>query len=278
MENQQYIPEDEIDLRQYIKIILKRKKLILAIFLASVFSAAIISLLLPKAYEITSTVQLGSIDGLLIKNEEAKAIMANQNLLLSVINELKLKTNIESLKKSIKITDITGTDLLKIKITCSDIGTAKKINDAIISPLITQGRALYQERSAIISERLNELGIEIKNVEEDISRTQSLILGVSSSDRVSQPDISLRIILLQNTLPNYESNLTALRSQRNGLKLLLSSAKSFKVFDEPIDPEKPVSPKKCQIVVTAGVLSLFFGIFLVFFLESWQDDKKGAVK
>jgi len=278
MENQQYMPEDEIDLRQYIKIILKRKKLILAVFLVSVFTAAIISLLMPKAYEITSTIQLGSIDGLLIKNEEAKAIMTSQNLLLSVINDLKLKTNIESLKKSIKISDITGTDLLKIKITYSDIDTVKKINDAIISLLIAQGQALYQERSAIISERLNELGMEVKNAEEDISRTQDLISGASGSERASQADISLRIILLQNTLPNYESNLTALRSQRNGLKLLLSGAKNFKIFDEPVGPEKPVSPKKTQIVITAGIHSLIFGVFLVFFLESWQEDRKGAAK
>lgn len=278
MENQQYAQEDEIDLREYINVIIKRKKLILAIFLVSVFTAAIVSLLLPKTYEITSTVQLGSIDGLLINKEETRAIMTNQNLLLSIIEDLKLKKSIEVLQKAIKISDISGTNLLKIKIAYSDISTAKEINDAITSPLLAQGQALYQERSAIINERLTELGMEIKNAEEDISRTQNLISGVPGDNRVSQSDISLRIILLQNTLPNYESNLTALRSQRNGLKLLLANAKGFKVFDEPILPEKPISPKKRQIVITAGIFSLMFGIFLVFFLEFWQEDKKGAVK
>ncbi|MFA5351606.1 MAG: Wzz/FepE/Etk N-terminal domain-containing protein [Candidatus Omnitrophota bacterium] len=278
MENQQYISEDEIDLRQYLKIIIKRKKLILTIFLVSVFAAAIISLLIPKTYEITSIVQLGSIDGLLIKNEEAKAIMTNQNLLLSIISDLKLKASVEGLQKAIKISDISGTDLLKIKIAYSDVDAAQKIIEAITSPLFVQGQALYQERSVIINERLNELNMEIKNAEEDINRTQNLISGALGSSNVSQADISLRVILLQNTLPNYESNLTALRSQRNGLKLLLSDAKSFKVFDKPIRLENPISPKKPQIVMTTGILSLILGIFLVFSLEFFQEDRKGAVK
>ena len=35
MENQQYVQEDEIDIREYINVIIKRKKLILSIFLTA---------------------------------------------------------------------------------------------------------------------------------------------------------------------------------------------------------------------------------------------------
>ncbi|MFA7294740.1 MAG: Wzz/FepE/Etk N-terminal domain-containing protein, partial [Candidatus Omnitrophota bacterium] len=112
MENQQCAQEDEIDIREYINVIIKRKKLILAIFLVSVFTAAIVSLIMPKVYEIASIVQLGSVNEPLIKNEEAKAIMLNQNLLLSIVNELNLKIGVEGLQKAIKINDLAGTNLL----------------------------------------------------------------------------------------------------------------------------------------------------------------------
>jgi uncharacterized protein involved in exopolysaccharide biosynthesis len=274
MENQQYVQEDEIDIREYINVIIKRKKLILAIFLVSVATAAIVSLRMPKIYEITSTVQLGSVNELLIKNEEAKSIMLNQNLLLSIINDLNLKTTVEGLQKAIKISDLAGTNLLKIKIIYSDIDTAFKINDAIVNPLIAQGQNMYKERSAIINERLKELYGAIKNAEEDIIRTQNMIMGIPSSKDISQAELSLRMIILQNTLPKYENNLTDLRNQRNDLQILLSSSKDFKVFEAPIRPRNPVGSNKKQKVIVAGILSLIFGVFLAFVLEFWKRSKK----
>jgi uncharacterized protein involved in exopolysaccharide biosynthesis len=274
MESQQYIQEDEIDIREYINVIIKRKKLIMSIFLAAVVISAIVSLMMPKVYEITTTVQLGSVNGPLIKNEEAKLIMLNQNLLLFVINDLNLKITPDALQKEIKISDIKDTDLLKIKITYSSIDTALKINDAIVNPLIAQGQNVYKERINIINERLKELLGAIKNAEEDIVRTQNLIMGIPSSKDITQAEVSLRMIILQNTLPKYENNLTELRNQRNDLQILLLSSKDFKVFDAPIKPKHPIGPKKKQNVFIAGMFSLIFGIFLVFVLEFWQKIKK----
>lgn len=65
MPNQEYA-EDEIDLRKYIEVILKRKKIIFGVFFVVVITITIISFLMPKIYEATSVVQIGNIDGLLI--------------------------------------------------------------------------------------------------------------------------------------------------------------------------------------------------------------------
>ncbi|MFH1094153.1 MAG: Wzz/FepE/Etk N-terminal domain-containing protein [Candidatus Omnitrophota bacterium] len=278
MENQQYIQEDEFDIRKYINVIIKRKKLILAIFLVSVAAAAIVSLRMPKVYEITSIIQLGSVNELLIKNEEAKAIILNQNFLLFVINELGLKIEVESLQKAIEISDLAGTNFLKIKITYPGIDTALKINDTIINSLIAQGQNMYQGRLAIINEQLKELDTEINNTEGDIAKTKALISGLPNPSDVTQSDVFLKIILLQSGLPNYKSNLTTLKNQRNELKLLLNNSKDFKVFDAPIKPKYPVGPKKKQNVLIAGMLSLMFGVFLAFFMEFWQKGKEGKTK
>jgi transcriptional regulator with XRE-family HTH domain len=116
--------------------------------------------------------------------------------------------------------------------------------------------------------------MEIKNSEGDISRAQALISELPNANNISQSDVSLRIVLLQNTLSNYESSLTALRNQKMGLKFSLANAKDFKVFDASIKPKHPVGPKKKQNVLIAGMLSLMFGVFLAFFMEFWQKGKK----
>ncbi|TRZ96011.1 hypothetical protein D4R78_01740 [bacterium] len=51
MNTQQPPVEDEIDLRDYINVIIKRKKIILTIFFVSVLTTAIISFLQPKTYK-----------------------------------------------------------------------------------------------------------------------------------------------------------------------------------------------------------------------------------
>ena len=278
MENQQhqqnqYVEEDEIDLMEYINVIIRRKKLILGIFLAAVGIAVIVNLRMPKVYEVTSTIQLGSLNGPLIKNEDAKAIILNQNALLSVINELNLKTIPDGLQKDIKVSDISGTELLKIQITYPGIDTALKINDAITKPLIAEGQSIYKERTSIISERLKELYEAIKNAEGDIVRTQNLIMNIPSSKDITQAEVSLRMIILQNTLPQYENNLAGLRNQRNDLQIMLFNSRDFKVFDAPIRPKKPVGPKKTQNVILVGILSLMFGVFLAFFMEFLKKCK-----
>ncbi len=278
MIDNQNMYDDEIDLREYINVVIKWKKLIIGIFLASVIGAAIYSYKMPKIYEINSTLALGSVNGPLIGNEEAKQILLNQNSLLSIIKELGLKGEPASLKKLIKIEDVKDTNLLKIRITSSDLEKALKINDAIVKPFIAQGQKLYLQRLSMFNVRLNELELEIKNAEGDIARTQTLISGLPASTGISQSDVSLRIILLQNTLPNYESNLTALRNQRSDLRLLLESAKDFKVFESPIVPKHPVGPNKKKIVALAGILSLMAGVFLAFCMEFWQKSKIGEVK
>ncbi len=48
---------------------------------------------------------------------------------------------------------------------------------------------------------------------------------------------------------------------------------TFQVIDPAIPPEKKIKPKRAMNIALAGVVSLFFGVFLVFFLE-YVDRQK----
>jgi len=49
---------------------------------------------------------------------------------------------------------------------------------------------------------------------------------------------------------------------------------TFQIIDTAIPPEKRIKPKRKLNVMLAGVVSLFAGIFLVFFLEYLENMKK----
>jgi len=56
-EREQY--EDEINLMDYVKVILKRKRLILGLFFGAAIAAGVFSFLMPKAYTIDTSVEVG---------------------------------------------------------------------------------------------------------------------------------------------------------------------------------------------------------------------------
>jgi uncharacterized protein involved in exopolysaccharide biosynthesis len=49
---------------------------------------------------------------------------------------------------------------------------------------------------------------------------------------------------------------------------------TFQIIDRAIPPEKRVKPKRKLNVMLAGIVSLFAGIFLVFFLEYMENLKQ----
>ena len=57
MQEQHQELEQEIDLREYIDVIIKRKKLILAIFFVSVIAVAVMSYIAPKTYEVSMLIE-----------------------------------------------------------------------------------------------------------------------------------------------------------------------------------------------------------------------------
>ena len=48
---------------------------------------------------------------------------------------------------------------------------------------------------------------------------------------------------------------------------------TFQVIDQAVPPEKKIKPKRALNVILAGVVSLFLGVFLVFFLEYIENQK-----
>lgn len=273
MEKQEYAQE-QINLMDYIMVLFKRKLLILTVFSLAVavsllhnFSPA------PKIYETYTTIQLGSINGPLIKNEEVRETILNLTFLRSIIKELNLNMNEETLKNNILITDIINTNLIMIKIVNPDPDALLKINDSIAQTFILQGQKIYEEQLLLTKERLKELDEEVKASQIHMDNIQKLMPHPSDSDTPPSSELSVNLIFLQNSFPSYEKNLSDLREKRNQLKTSLSNIKEFKIFDKPLKPKCLPRPDKKKKIITAGILGLIFGIFLALFIESFQKYK-----
>ncbi len=127
--------EQEVSLRDYIRVIKKRKKTILLLFFIAVIASAVISLVLPPVYEATLGMKIGDIidvDTLekeLIESPIAVSqFLKGPQILIEAIKELKLPYTLEEFRKKILIEPVRETeDLVQIKVDVNDPGEAVNI-------------------------------------------------------------------------------------------------------------------------------------------------------
>lgn len=270
--------EKEIDLRDYIEVILKRKWLIITIFLVAVITTAIVSLLMSRTYETTGVIQIARVKKPIYSKEEAQGIILSQEVLGPVLDEFpeafEERPLLSEFRKGVKIEDIKDTPYLKIQLQGEDPRTIQKMVNSIITHFFAYSRPRYEEELSLLKERLKITEKKIATAKSDIRDIESRINYLSKESSEISPETMSKIILLGNTLAGLKSNLNRYLDEEAGLKHNLITVKEFKVIDPPEVPERAIKPKKKQMVAISGVLSLMMGIFLAFFLEYWSSPKR----
>lgn len=262
--------EDEIDLRDYIDTIVKRKKTILSVFLVSVILTTIISFILPKIYLSTAVIQTGIVVEPLMNKAEAEETIKSSNLLNPIIEELGLDAKVEIIKSLIQVEGVKDAGFLRINVEYPGRDKSLAFCRSIAGSFLAKTDKLYQERLNLLRQRIEELDSQINSIKSDIQSTQSLAQSFSASKKISETE-AVRIIILGNTLSNYKSNLTNLLNQKYGLQLTLSHAKEFKLTDLLTSP-KPVRPKTQMNLLIFGFSGLMLGVFVAFFQEYWTKS------
>ena len=279
--------EQDVELRDYIKIILKRKKMILTIFFGAVIITTIISFVRPRTYEaiatiengfISESVENGFIRGAVIRKEDSKDIITSAEILEEVIKEAKIDTSIYEIKGKIKIEDLKGTSFFKVKVQTSTPEEAKRICEILANIYLAKGHELYWKRESLIKEDLEKTNSQIDKVEKDIANMEKGIIQLLSSQEDISPEAMSKIILLQNILSGYRIHLADLKKKENDLKTVLVMSNDFRIIDLPLEPQYPIKPKIKFNIAISGILSLMFGIFLAFFVEYVQQSSPSERK
>jgi len=273
MTEQEYAA-DEINLRDCINIIIKRKKVVLSIFITSVVIGIIASFLMPKIYEMSVNIQLASLKDTLITKEEARQKILNSDLLIPVIQEVGIKLDVESLKKIIRIEDIKNTNLLSIKIKYRDSDIALVILKKITASFISEMQPLYENNKSLLKKRIEELDSEIQDVLSDIEITQKNLKRLLDSESHSDLDANFKTFLIQNYLPSYMNHLFDLRNEKNKLSLVLINAKNLELLDLSPKPKHPVRPNKTLNLFISITMGLIGGMIWAFFMEYWEKSKQ----
>jgi len=271
------IQEEEIDLREYINVLLKRKGIIILIFLIAVITAALVSYFaLSPVYQSSIVFSVAKIDGRSVINiTEALEIIKSNIVLDEVINRMGLEETFtsEQLKSYITTENLKSTNFIKISVLADSPETAKNLVETITKVFVEQNQGEYREKVKLVEDRLKVIDEQIAEFEKNIQEIEKTKKKIVASKELSEGERQFQTSLLLSSSVTERELYNTLSEQENSLKASLKSCEGFKIINNAQMLISPIKPNKKLNILIAGVLSLFVGIFVAFFLEFWQKGK-----
>lgn len=295
---------EEINLMDYLKVVIKGKKIVLGIFILAVLSAFFYNFKAVKVYEINSNLEIGLIkDGAKELLENPDQVVAKiYNDVYGVLIREKLEISEEDYPK-IKSENPKDTNLVNIKIESDKPEKAKQILEEINSLVLTEHQKKTEVEKESLEKKIGLLEEDIINVQKDIERIRIKISSLEEEKIVLED----KVTVLQNVLPyeqspadqfilfdtkeklewkkqeienryieinSLETKINILQGQINSLLKDIENIKFTKVVKTPTVSEKPIKPKFLLNIAIASILGLFFGVFLVLFKDFWKRANK----
>jgi capsular polysaccharide biosynthesis protein len=269
------IQEEEIDLREYINVLLKRKGIIILIFLIAVITAVSISYFaLTPIYQSSTVFSVAQVDGQPVINiTEALEIIKSNVVLDEVINQMSLEETTEQLKPQVTTVSQGGTNFIKVTVETDTPEKAKSLVENIVKVFIEQHQVKYEEKVKLIEGRVNILKEQITEFEKNIQEIEKTKQEIAASEELSEAERQFQTSLLLSSSITERGLYNDLAEQSNILQLSLKDSQDFKIINYAQLPAVPIKPNKKLNIVIAGVFGLFVGIFVSFFLEFWQKGK-----
>ena len=250
--------EDEINLYNLWKNIMKRIKLIFWIFIISIISVGSISFMMPKIYhgEVGVRIQLKE----LISTKELYGIFNN-------LNRERIEAIFPQFPDSIKevtIRQIAGsTDKFKIIFEISQkthFEEAVKIFMRNLNSIPLIAKAVEQSREQL-SKRLEEIDLVISKSREDAEHFERMMVKDKLNPIGFNP--------VQFNKMRYD-----LEVEKITLEQSIKNLTGFEMVTNPIIFQKPVRPRPLLYMAIAGVISLIVGVFLTMFFTYMENIKR----
>lgn len=263
--NFETIREDEVNLYDLWKVILKRKMIIIAIFLISLLGAAIycfaaspiyrlethMKLYMPKdivtVKELPTAKDISSIIGKIDDEKMAIIFSKNADEITQVnIDEIKGTTDKFRIIIESHNPESLGSHLQEMLSYIENIREIKSNHEKIISEI--------HERMQKVQEADSKNDFHIREIEKRLHSSKLLPVGFNPVE--------------------INNKAVELKMEKYRLEKEFQNYKTIQPLEDPFISRDPVKPKKAIIMTIAGACSLMFGILVAFFVEYLAGMRK----
>ena len=180
-----HIDEDEIDLRDYINVLLKRKWQIAIIFGVAVVLAGIISFVMPLTFEASNLVEVGSIKKIQLQNiNDIKSVFRRETVLQQIRTKLQEPLELAETTTTGAIAEMfdikeeenngDGSIFIEIVGRAQTPEKAVKVVDAVTDILLTYHGNIFVEAEKTFNAELETITKSKEKTQEDINQIKTL--------------------------------------------------------------------------------------------------------
>jgi uncharacterized protein involved in exopolysaccharide biosynthesis len=265
------MPEYEIEVTDYFKIIWKRKWLIFFGTLFVVGIAAIASFVLPKTYETVGYLRIGKIDGRFIESPVAvRAQITSAPYAEKYIQSKGLNLS----KSDFRLIVDAGARIEIIRFTASGPSreTIEDFLRFVVDDTVSSHRETYMEVRELKDQREQELKSQMSYLEERITEMKRNLKNQESSGERRTAEL----LVLEGAIIGMETQLSQIKDSYTGLVLNSAAMESNEtVLLTASAPASPARPNLRLNILVGSFLGLMIFIAIALFLEYYRREDQG---
>ena len=264
--------EQEIDLRDYLRVLKKRFGLVVWITIGCAVISVLIALILPTVYESSAIIEPAKINNVSVETSAVGELLFKNPLnpyLKGIAEQMGLKEKeAYNLSQKFKMSDKLG--YIQITAKGKTPEEAKKLVDVIISLILKRHEELVGNALEISNDDMYNLKEQLSTVKSEIEQLTKKIQQREKTDILAQSYVFQSLNQAKEDASKRQTALeSAIRTKEMELKYYTKNAL---VIAEPALPLMKSGPSKRNIVAIATIFGFFVSIFSAFVVEFFQKN------
>ena len=248
--------ETTVDLREIIKLLKKRYKLVLLIFVINVIVGSVISLLIPNTYEAEAKLRIKQSKGLansLLAELPTGNGMANQQLIATYGEIIKSRAVVEELIKQvpdpkepqikyedmvnrISIAPVKNTEIMQVKVQARRAPQAMRLTNTLIKVFLERLTVLARSEQTTVK---GFIGERLREAKQELTETENKLQLYKKSQKIIAPQEETRALVERLTEINRltasnQLEVVTAQAKLDGVKAQLDQEKIEYIATNPI--------------------------------------------
>ncbi len=270
-----YVEEDEIDLRELVKTIWKYKTFIVLFSIIVTSIAVVYVFVKPNIYQVDSVIKIGNYSGKILENPKTLVEILKTDYDVDGKIAKRNYPYVSSVSMYKKVNN-----LIKISTLALSKNDAKNLIDSVDRDIISKHLKLIAEykKNILLSiklykDELNSINKNLEKITISLNKQKQKAKSLSKSNPSLSAIYMIEVLRQQKEIDNFKNKEYQLKNliSNKEMELLPINIKPTKVV-KVLVYQNHVKPKRSLIIIVAFITSLILSIFLVFFIEFIKEE------